>query len=668
MSNKNNTTWIFQMIDKVTAPLKGAVNQMKSSVKGVKDIGEATKFTEKQTREALSDIQKHHKDLKADIRNNTSELKKLEQAYKKAKPGADFAQAKQVFEAQKQKVEQLNKKLQETEFEMKDINREMDVFKGKREHWSNVATGINQASELLTKFTDGLGATAQTNKLRTDIQRMTDLSGEALDELVYKSSQIAHVYDQDAGEVARAANAMTKQIGGSYEGNLALIEEGIKRGANINNDFIHSLKEYPAFVKEAGLDGASAIALMTQAGKEGIYSDKAIDTIKEGTLSLKEMGKAQQDALAGIGVKPEDLVGKTPIEAMQLISEKMQGASSEVRQRIIADIFKAAGEDAGTQFIDSLAQGIPNLADMPEVEQSGADFKAFFSDIRTWAGLAFGGIGAYAADLSPVIQTISGAIPIMNMLKGTTIGQAIATKVATASQWLLNAAMTANPIGLIIAGIAALIGIVVLCWNKFEGFRKVIFKGWEAMKLFGSVIKDFVIDRLKGLLSGITGIGKALVHFFKGEWKEAWQTGTKAVDDVIGVSAGKKAFENFKGGWDGAMLTGDAKSDAYTKKKKEEKAKEESIGVNSYLANDGSKLDYSNLEGAGGGKAKGKTDKTSADGMSVGSGSGGIKSVNMTLNITNNFSVSKDMNVRSFADNMVGMINDRLRDSLINIG
>lgn len=46
-----------------------------------------------------------------------------------------------------------------------------------------------------------------------------------------------------------------------------------------------------------------------------------------------------------------------------------------------------------------------------------------------------------------------------------------ATKIATAVQWLFNAAMTANPIGLIVAAIAAVVAAVVLLYTKVDWFR-----------------------------------------------------------------------------------------------------------------------------------------------------------------------------------------------------
>src|SRR5690606_18920255 len=63
-----------------------------------------------------------------------------------------------------------------------------------------------------------------------------------------------------------------------------------------------------------------------------------------------------------------------------------------------------------------------------------------------------------------------------------------------------------------------------------------------------------------------------------------------------------------------------------------------------------------------------KKTKGKKEGLSVGEGSNGIKSIAMTLNITNNFSVAKGANIRNIADQVTGLINDRMRDAVINLG
>lgn len=114
-------------------------------------------------------------------------------------------------------------------------------------------------------------------------------------------------------------------------------------------------------------------------------------------------------------------------------------------------------------------------------------------------------------------------------------------KTATAA-W--NFVLSMNPISLVIIAIGALIAILWACWQRFESFRGVVSGLWEVIKGFGQAIKEYVLNRFKELLSGITGIGQALVAFFRGDFKKAWEIGKKAATDLIGVESKKKLIQD----------------------------------------------------------------------------------------------------------------------------
>ncbi|QFG53637.1 phage tail tape measure protein [Chryseobacterium sp.] len=201
-----------------------------------------------------------------------------------------------------------------------------------------------------------------------------------------------------------------------------------------------------------------------------------------------------------------------------------------------------------------------------------------FNATNGWMGYA-SVIGDTARDVANLAPIFSGAGSALSFLTNTQKMSAVWTGIVTKAQWLWNAALTANPIGIVIAGVAALVAITVVCWNKFEGFRKVIFKGWEALKLFGSGIKDYVVNRMKEMLSGISGIGSALVSFFSGNWKKAWETGKKAMFDLSGAGSGSAAINHIKDGWTGAMKAADAAHLAYNKKRDKASAADVNSGI-----------------------------------------------------------------------------------------
>ena len=91
-------------------------------------------------------------------------------------------------------------------------------------------------------------------------------------------------------------------------------------------------------------------------------------------------------------------------------------------------------------------------------------------------------------------------------------------------QRLINLAMKANPIGFVIAIIAALLTALVACWKKFAGFRAVILTVWDTIKGFGLLIKNIVVGNIMSLLNAIGKVGEAIGKLFRGDFDGAWQS------------------------------------------------------------------------------------------------------------------------------------------------
>lgn len=118
------------------------------------------------------------------------------------------------------------------------------------------------------------------------------------------------------------------------------------------------------------------------------------------------------------------------------------------------------------------------------------------------------------------------------------------TKAWEGVQWLLNVALNANPISVVITVIAALVAAVIHCWNKFAGFRAFILTMWTTIKGFGNIIKEYLIDRFKTFLSGIGKVGQALAKLFNGDFKGAWSSAVEGVKDITGISSAEKAMKS----------------------------------------------------------------------------------------------------------------------------
>lgn len=93
-------------------------------------------------------------------------------------------------------------------------------------------------------------------------------------------------------------------------------------------------------------------------------------------------------------------------------------------------------------------------------------------------------------------------VGVTNALTVAGWGATAMSKVWTAAQWLLNAALTANPIGLVVAGIALLVAGFILAYNKSEGFRNAVNAMWDALKSGAESAVNFVIRGINTLIDG----------------------------------------------------------------------------------------------------------------------------------------------------------------------
>ena len=215
--------------------------------------------------------------------------------------------------------------------------------------WYDYNKGLVEATKLTRQFTDKSGDDLKA--YRSEVQALADY------------------YGKDFKEVLISANTVSKQFGITSEKALQIIKDGFIAGADANGEFLDSLKEYPAYFKEAGISADQFVAIIAETNKQGIFSDKGIDTIKEANIRLREMTDSTAAALEGIGLNSKKIQKElqsgsiTTFEVMQLVSDKLNELpeSSAAVGTAIADIFGGPGEDAGLKYIRTLKDISTNL-------------------------------------------------------------------------------------------------------------------------------------------------------------------------------------------------------------------------------------------------------------------------------------------------------------------
>ena len=193
-------------------------------------------------------------------------------------------------------------------------------------------------------------------------QQFTGKSGDDLKAFRNQVQAVADTFNADFKETLISANALAKQFGISADEAIQLIQDGFIAGGDANGEFLNTLKEYPAYFKEAGISASQFVAIVAETNKVGIFSDKGVDAIKEGNLRLREMTTATAAALDGIGISStqvqKDLQtgAKTTFQVMQEVSAKLAELPDSAQSvgTAIADIFGGPGEDAGLQYLRTL--------------------------------------------------------------------------------------------------------------------------------------------------------------------------------------------------------------------------------------------------------------------------------------------------------------------------
>lgn len=492
MSDKE-TSWILTLINRITKPAKDIMATVKETTQVIDKNTDRVVFNEKQTKEALVNSKKYYKDLQQQVKENAKEVIELQKAYDKAAPGTRKMDAARPLLKSKKELEELRKELKEAASDIQMLETDLTKSMQKKQSWQGLMTGANQTMEVIQKVSGMLDFTNPIINTKNEIERMTSTSGKELEALVSKVHRIGKVFNENDDDIARAANTMQKTWGGSYNDMIKLLESGYEKGGNINKDLLKSMQEYPVQLKEAGLSASESMALIAQAGKNGVFSDKAIDSIKEANLSLKEMNKSQVSALKGIGISAQDLRGKTAFDAMKLISEKMQGATTEAQQKVLKDIFKSAGEDAGKNFILGLSSIDLNIDNLPNVQQAGAGIKGFLANIQSWAANTFGGAVPYIQAFGQASTGILGVISLFQALTKVTWIQAGAAQAAAVAQRVWNVAMVSNPIGAVLVAVAAL-GAAVYKITKSVRENSEAWKQQQSMMRINEELNKYAIQ------------------------------------------------------------------------------------------------------------------------------------------------------------------------------
>lgn len=217
----------------------------------------------------------------------------------------------------------------------------------------------------------------------------------------------------------------------------------------------------------------------------------------DGKITYEMITKALEMANSKGGMYEGAMAAQSQTKAgkMSTVQDKLGNAASDIGDAFSPLIHKFL--DQGISFLDGLPQMLakaqPLISSISNGVSAVVDSLAWgISNVMSFAGwLASGStgadtftiaVGALAGGLL-ALSLGSKAVAFYTMLMGE------ATGFAAIQQWILNSAMLANPIGLVIIGISALVAGIAIAYVKFAGFRAMVDGLWAVLKEVGALLK-----------------------------------------------------------------------------------------------------------------------------------------------------------------------------------
>jgi TP901 family phage tail tape measure protein len=227
-----------------------------------------------------------------------------------------------------------------------------------------------------------------------------------------------------------------------------------------------------------------------------------IPFLNKGSEGLKELAKSSDELGTTLSGSDLDAVKKNTM-AKREFGESVKGLQIAVGRELYP---------AMTAFTKFLSASV--LPIVRSVIGFMKEHKEIVSKVAVVVGVLVVGLGA----MSKIISTITAVVRIF-----------------TAVQTALNFVMAMNPVMLIVIAVVALIAILVLAYQKCDGFRALIDAVWAGIQAaVASVVAWFtgtLVPVLQSVWQSITTAIQSFVSFFLGT---VWPIIKKVINFVIG--------------------------------------------------------------------------------------------------------------------------------------
>jgi F0F1-type ATP synthase assembly protein I len=221
---------------------------------------------------------------------------------------------------------------------------------------------------------------------------------------------------------------------------------------------------------------------------------------------------------AGTAVDDVDTKFRKGSEGMASGFDRASDAADNTEERFEGFAYTLSGSMGLMAGVGQVAEG--DLAGgLAMAAMGGADLAQGFRKavLPALQAMSLANLKSAASTATSTVATVAH--------RAASIAAGAASKVWAAGQWLLNAALTANPIGLIILAIVALVAAIVIAYRRSETFRRIVQAAMRGTQIaFGWVLQK--VQQLVGwiranwprLLAILTGPIGLAVRFILSRW------------------------------------------------------------------------------------------------------------------------------------------------------
>jgi hypothetical protein len=302
-------------------------------------------------------------------------------------------------------------------------------------------------------------------------------------------SDFAKVADKQAGLSMRQLNELVTPIGAS------LINMG--DSADVAADKSVALAKRAADMASVfNVDVSEALGAI-QAGLRG-----EADPLERFGVGLSDAATKAQAMSMGLAKTEAALTAQDKAQARYALlmeqTNKLQGDFVNTSDSAA----NAARVNAASQENLTASIGTGLLPVVQMYQKALAKTTSFLAEHQGQVKIVAGVLGALAG----VVLAVNAATLVF--AAGQKVVRA-ATLAWTAAQWLLNAALSANPIGIVIIAIAALATGIVVAYKKSETFREVVNGVFNAVKTVVLAAVGFILGAIDKYLGAIEAIARA---------------------------------------------------------------------------------------------------------------------------------------------------------------